>query len=465
MKTRNNYSGFVKKFASGLAVVSIAFSGNAFASYSSQKQEMHTTKIQATNKHKANPIAHSTNGKAWELGKGWKISSFGGLTYEHPNDARYWFKASGTLRLDETFFMGSYRDKQNNFPSGAYVRTADIYFDGGLGQDWEYTMALEFRGSFVSFGDVWLAYSGFCDNNQVFVGRVPGNWFGLDNANSSSWNPFLERSIQTLAFYPGDGLGVMTDFWWENGAITLSAFQPNQTGDHTNSNFYRTFANRNLPEVRDRWTTVARGTFAPVHDEGYVWHFGISAAWRETVSAVNGVPVNTVRFATLPSARARHTSALLDTGPIRANNTRWLNVEMAHECGPVLLEGEYTEVFVHRLNDDLGMLRFHGWNVQGRYLLTGESHEYDVRDGQFGSVKPRADFGAIEMAVRYDYLNLNDKTIRGGTEHNVTLGLNWFVNGNVRLSANYIRAGIHPLNDALKRNLDIVGMRVQVRFK
>ena len=78
------------------------------------------------------------------------------------------------------------------------------------------------------------------------------------------------------------------------------------------------------------------------------------------------------------------------------------------------------------------------------------------------------------MAARYDYLNLNHKNVFGGTQHNLTLGLNWYYNDNLRFSVFYVRAGIHPrivpltarnASEAVKRHLDIVGMRVQIRFK
>lgn len=83
--------------------------------------------------------------------------------------------------------------------------------------------------------------------------------------------------MQNLAFYPGDGLGVMTDFWWKDGAITLSATQPSQSDTS------------GLKGVRDRWMALARATLAPVHEEGDVWHFGVSAAYREVQN--NGTTV------------------------------------------------------------------------------------------------------------------------------------------------------------------------------
>ncbi len=414
--------------------------------------------------------APENNGQGFDLGKGWLFNSTGGLSYTNENNADYWFKLSGLLRLDETMFMGSYRDKGINYPSGGNIRTADLYLEGGLAQDWTYNISLEFASSSRStFGDTWISYSGLMEKNQIYFGRIAGNWFGLDNANSGTWNPFLERSLVATTFYPGDGIGVMTDFWSHCAGITFTAMQSQQSSFNE------------APNMRDRWKGTVRATVAPVHEAGDVWHFGISGAYRELANTVPTTPSSVGALFQASPVKLRNSSStnltsmsnvvstLTGNGglPIQANNIRMFNVEAARQIGPFMLEGEYTNVFVHRTapQQTQGSLQFNGWNIQTRYLLTGEHHDYDVRDGQFGSVKPCSTYGALELAARYDFVNLNNKNVRGGSQHDVTVGLNWFLNQNVRLSANYIRASIHPANDQAHRNLDIIGLRAQVRFK
>jgi phosphate-selective porin OprO/OprP len=465
----------------GVAICGLIVGGNAVAAPAKNKAQNLKKELEGTEAHDSTRRHKSREG--WDLGNGWKLNTTGGLSYVNPQNADYWVKLSGVMRLDQTLFMGSYRDKASYQPNGAVagatpktisngglIRVIETYIDGGLGENWEYTFSLSYGGgqsTKVVISDTWLSYTGLLENNQVYVGRVPGNWFGLDNANSTSWNPFLERSMQTNAFYPGDGLGVMTDFWWENGGLTLAAFQPNQ-GDNRAPSVNPGANTTATYGARDRWATTARATVAPVHNLGDVWHFGVSGAWREALSSYNGAANNGIGYTGGPAARSRATNpgdGLLSTGAIQANNARLFNVEAARQIGSFMLEGEYTTAFVHRVNNNLGTLRFDGWNVQTRYLLTGETHAYDVRDGNFGTVVPNAHYGAFEVVARYDFLNLNNKDVRGGTEHNASVGLNWFISQQLRLSANYIRASIHPNSDQAKRNLDIVSARLQVRFK
>ena len=45
--------------------------------------------------------------------------------------------------------------------------------------------------------------------------------------------------------------------------------------------------------------------------------------------------------------------------------------------------------------------------------------------------------GAWQVAARYSYLDLNSKGIAGGILHDLTLGLNWFLNDYTKVQMNY----------------------------
>jgi phosphate-selective porin OprO/OprP len=90
------------------------------------------------------------------------------------------------------------------------------------------------------------------------------------------------------------------------------------------------------------------------------------------------------------------------------------------------------------------------------YFLTGEHRPYDLGNGRFGRVKPRANFdptrgdwGAWEIATRYSYLDLNDRDLTGGRLWNLTAGINWYLYPNLRLMFNYVYA---DLDDRVSTN-------------
>ena len=49
-------------------------------------------------------------------------------------------------------------------------------------------------------------------------------------------------------------------------------------------------------------------------------------------------------------------------------------------------------------------------------------------------------WGALEVALRFSYVDLNGGSIRGGREYDLTAGLNWYLSEKTRFMLNYIRA-------------------------
>lgn len=431
------------------------------------------------------------------------IHSKGGLRVEYAEDSSYWLAVAGMAAFDRTQYMGSYRDKaldpasgfnpipgiqrppHRAFPNSANIRNLVVGVGGGVGPNWSYVLGVRAVGRKILFDDTYLTYCGLCENFKLSFGNVPGEFFGFDSSNSLNWIPFLERNLASQAFEPCEGLGVLARYHWCDGSIIASALQPSP-----HESVFEAYVlersviteSHTLPIPRDYWTATARFTFAPVHTDCDVYHFGISAMWQEQPTVINRVPVFGKRFRAYPGARGRAThdglvnttARLVDTGHLRANYIRQFNIEFARQWGPVILDGEYTDAYVHRIGDPDGALDFSGWNIQGRYMLTGEQRDYSVEYGNFCGICPHYEWGAVELAVRYDFINLNSKNLRGGTEHDATFGINWFVNENTRFTLNYIRANIHPGSAAaiavnetpniFHRHLDIVGLRANFRF-
>ena len=45
--------------------------------------------------------------------------------------------------------------------------------------------------------------------------------------------------------------------------------------------------------------------------------------------------------------------------------------------------------------------------------------------------------GAWQVGIRYSWIDLNDRGIAGGTVNDITVGLNWFINPNLKFQWNY----------------------------
>jgi len=375
--------------------------------------------------------------------------------FTNPENKHQWFKIDGLIKLDQTQFLGSAVDKQNQFPSGGLLKAAEINFSGGLVQDWTYTLETSFQGSSPQIGQAYLKYTGFHESALVELGQVTGG-FGYENTKSSKWILLLDKSMPVTAFAPPLGLGVKGKIWWDQVALTGTLTQPS----------YNTNVNPAAgPYGSDRLLMTSRLIYSPYHDDHTAYLMGVSAIYQNaTTTKPDGTPLSSVSFSTAPESRSRLTTKILNTGNIQSTGYVTGAIEAAARWGSYDIAGEYIDTRVFRPATTPGDLHFKGWEMQTSYILTGEVREYDFPGGSLGRVRPMKDSGAWQITARYSYLTLMDKDIHGGNGHALGVGLNWFANDNVRLMTNYIHARLQAADNqgGGKRNLGIIGLRLQL---
>ena len=127
----------------------------------------------------------------------------------------------------------------------------------------------------------------------------------------------------------------------------------------------------------------------------------------------------------------------------------------------------------------VGTLFYSGGYVEVLYFLTGEHRAYVRESGLFDRVVPRKNAywvegkkgapnehgcGAWQVGVRYNYLDLNDKGINGGVLHDLTAGLNWFINPNMKFQWNYSVTDRHSPGRPERRHIQGFGMRYAMDY-
>ena len=384
----------------------------------------------------------------------------------------YWFDLTGRIHYDVALYNGDETDR-SGYPSGSNLRRAQMAIQGGVGDKWEYKA--EFKLNDINFNNITAGgvSNGFNANivNEAYLAYTPCNnlWIGvgqlsipfsLENWASSNTIALMETPLPIQAFDPGFGLGIYGE-WQYNNMLTLAGALY-----HPQHGVRQVPGTINTPDGLSRvgsdpLAIAGRLTFSPVHTAGEVYHFGLSAR-HQKLHDTN----NTLAFTARPEVRARSTPSLSTAIPDNtAEHYEVYGLEAAGQWGPLVVQGEYVRTDVDRVAG--GDLDFHGYYVSAAYVLTGESRKYDFASGTFGGVMPHAKSGAVEVAARYSFVNLADNKIglNHGGEHDLTLGVTWYVNKNVRFMANYVHADIERNTHAKgERSLNILGIRSQVNW-
>jgi phosphate-selective porin OprO/OprP len=308
--------------------------------------------------------------------------------------------------------------------------------------DYEFTES-EFR-------DVWVGL-----RRLPWLGTVQFGYmkepFSLEQATSSRFNTFTERSLVN-ALVPRRNTGVLATntlldgrLRWEAGAFwVVDSFREDDNGSRG---------------FDDDWDLAARVTGLPIYQEGgrRLLLLGLSFHRRFVDS-------ESVSFASSPESR--RVDPLISTSDIAAvDSIDTYGLEFAWVDGPFSVQAEIIRSDVER-SDGLPDYATQGGYIQASHFLTGERRVYGRASGRWGRVVPKHEFdwneghfGALEVAVRFSRLDLDDADVRGGRENNLTLGFSWYPLSNIRVATNAIWGHVSGDGDAL-----IAQARVQVDF-
>ena len=306
--------------------------------------------------------------------------------------------------------------------------------------------------------DLWWAFKEVPFFGQIKVGNQK-EAIGFEHMVSSRFLPFMERSYNQDTFYGGlfngfnPGITAIGTYGEDDiGTYNVGIFKP------TNNVFAFNTGDGDY-SVTGRLTRLLLWE----QEGAQLVHVGGSLRQATPVSTNIGTgsttPFRSQQFRTRDAIR----SGLSANWPTPANITLFGDDEQSANLEFVVVNGSFTlqaEYLVNGLQDarllpngTLGRTAvYHGGYIQMLYFLTGEHDHYGKKVGFFERVKPNENFflvrdqagcrcygkGAWQVGARYNYLDLNDEGLNGGILHNGTLGLNWFLNPNMKVQFNYM---------------------------
>jgi len=185
---------------------------------------------------------------------------------------------------------------------------------------------------------------------------------------------------------------------------------------------------RGAAGVRNEGTGVAgRVTYAPINTADSTLHFG---AWFSNENNNQG-SADLVATANYAGRRGPAQTIATTTGASR-NTVSVYAVEAAGSFGPAFFQAEYANAtFGQPIGADQDVTT---WYVQGSFLLNGGHKAYKPANGIFAS--PKVEGKSLwELTARYD--TIENKDIANREASSWILGVNYYVNPNLRFMFNY----------------------------
>ncbi len=337
------------------------------------------------------------------------------------DDHPFTMKTGGRIYLDTVHY---FEDQNSLGNTGLGLRTIQLNVGGKLSQDWRYRFSLagftnggRVDTSGVQLDDAYFRYLGF-DGVVLTIGQHTEP-FSLEQRTSGLNVTFMERALPN-AFAPGSTLGISAAMGGENWFATGGLYS------------------LQLSEYKDQGSLgdglTGYVSFDPFRSEDIDLHLGSSFSYRRVTREKD------IFFRYRPESGITDVR-YVNTGVIGGAKAliRW-GIDVVGVAGPFSIQGEYIGTEVVRDNDfrDVG---FHGWYVFLSWFPTGESRNY-LENGVIGGIRPIHKYGAVELAVRFSGIDLTDKDIKGGSEQNVTVGLNWYIHPQLRIMLNYIHVNV-----------------------
>ena len=348
----------------------------------------------------------------------------------HTSAYKLWFDIR--TQVDGAVFFGapSYADAIGN---GMSIRRARFAVKGQIDEDWYGEFDMDLANGLVELKDAIVRYTGI-PNLDLQVGNFKEN-FSIQRNTTSRYLQFIERPMVCSALTPSRHIGFNAkyakDWLWVSAGFFGQEIAGSEEWEYTSAN------NKDLG-ANCGYSVTGKVVLRPLFKMNNAsLHLGFAGSYRTPkasaekfgyyrASARNSTSINRKKY--------------LDTNDLADYDDNFLwTVEVAGHWKGLRYEGAYIQdnVSFKSTAADPGMKKFWGWYAQAGYLLFGGTQRYDANGGKYTKVKPGKKWGDVELCARYEYCDLNSGKVFGGSADAFTVGLNWWVNNNVKMQLNY----------------------------
>lgn len=326
--------------------------------------------------------------------------------------------------------MTNYDNDKFQYTDGSELRRARLFIRGDLAENWDYKLQFDFAPDNTELKDGYIRYSGI-KNSRITFGNFK-QFSSLEDLTSSNNITFTERALP-ISLVTSRRMGIGYQTWNDSFNFGISAF-----GNEANN--------------KARGSGVAtRFAYRPQLGDDIVLHLGINAAWEEPDG-------DSVRRRERPESH-QDSHRIVDTGTISGvDSFNKIGLEGVYVNGRFSAQSEFVRQDIQRdIGSDVSLDSYYAYVS---YFLTDDSRPYSSSNAGFGTLTPSSEKGAWEIAARVSNLDLTDGNIAGGEVDIITIGLNYYMNKNLRFTANYIMAD----SDKVAGNDDPNAIQLRIRY-
>ncbi len=372
---------------------------------------------------------------------GWRMLWDDGLRFTAPDNIMT-FKFGGLFQWDAAW---DGNDGGPHLGDHHHFRMVRGNFVGKLTKDIDFRFEADFVKQQVRLTDDWVRLSNIPWINTVRVGHMKEP-ICLDQFTSSANITFPEMPVST-ALIPARSYGIMAGGPYLDDRMTAFAGVFRNTAD---------WGSRSTAGG-EALAFTARVTGLPQWEEDgrHFVHLGGAVSFRD--------PSKPFSFSSRPECNLA--DKLADTKSMTADDFQLYDAELATVQGPFYATAEFMAAHVDRSSASRAW--FDGFYVEAGWFLTGESRPYDRKQGTWGQVKPKhpigdGGFGAWEISARYSAVDLTGETMPSSARKltEATVGLNWYLTRNFKLTVDYGRSHASPT----ARDGDLFAVRLQAVF-
>ena len=333
------------------------------------------------------------------------------------------------VQVDGAAFFGQNSD-YNPIGNGVSIRRARLAIKAQVTPDWYGEIDMDMADGAFELKDALIEYDGL-ENFAFKVGNFKED-FSMEQTTTSRYLTFMERPMVCKALVPSRHIGIQGEYLRDHFRASLGWFFQEVAGSEEITNVQDN--NKDFGRNAGYSLTGKLGFMPYSKDLHHGLYFGGKGSYRTPKTSDAPSDFGGARFSTR-NATSINRKKYLDTDVIPNVDHTWLyGVEGAGYWGPARFQTEWIRNHVSAAK---GSYNFGGWYLHATCLLLGGQQRFNVAEGEFTQPSTGRKWGDIELALRYDYLDLNDADIYGGSGQNFTAGLNFYIGKNFKFVLNY----------------------------